>query len=805
MRDSGPQESNISMPHFATLARTILWSLFTAICGAVLILSSVYLFLNPSIPTAESIRQVTLRAPLRIYSSDFKLIQEYGERLTPIAYNDIPTLFINALLDTEDKRFFEHSGIDLITLANATYQLIINRGEIKTGASTITMQLVKNISGETQLRFIRKFKEMLLALKIENELSKQEILTLYLNVIPFGKHAFGIQAAANVYYGKDVDRLNLAQLAMLAGIPKAPEKSNPVNGPKRALDRRNLVLQRMLEQSSIHQQAYDEAVKSPITASVHGRVIELSALYVAEMVRKHLLTEYGEQSYDAGFVVYTTLDGDKQLLGKQALEKKLNEYDRRHGYRKPERHQIQGTDQFLAAPEYGYPANWITTLENTLIVGNQHPAIVTSVSDTEVRVLMKKDREVAIPMGAMTWAKPYLTVDTRGPAPGTPSDVVSVGDLIRVAQDDNGGWELGQVPEIQGALVALDPNNGAILALVGGYDFSAKQFNHVTQARRQPGSIFKPFFYTGALANGLTPASIFNDAPMVLPGGELEEVYRPRNVGGFRGKVRLREALYRSINLVSMRIIMDFGAQNAIDYVSRFGFDTQLFPRNTQLAVGGGTIALTPLEIATGYAAFANGGFKVNPYIIERIETIEHEILFEARAETVCSQDCVLPQPNRIIEQRVAYIMQSMLNDVIKKGTARKAYRALKRDDLGGKTGTTNDADIWFSGFNRSLVATTWAGFSNNSPVGNREWGSTTPIETWIEFMQAALPEQESPRPPQPAGIVAVRIDATTGLRARSSDPNTLFELFREENVPPLGPKLDRKTDEEENSTQLVF
>jgi penicillin-binding protein 1A len=779
-----------------------------SVCGTVLILTSAFLYLNPQIPAAESFLQVDLKAPLGVYSADGKLIQEFGERLTPIKYEEIPSTFINALLDTEDKRFFEHSGVDIVTLLNASYQLIVNRGAIRSGGSTITMQLVKNISGSNELKFIRKFKEILLALKLERELTKQEILQLYLNIIPFGKHAFGIQAAANVYYGKDISELSLPQMAMLAGIPKAPEKGNPVNNPSRALDRRNLVLRRMLEQSSISEGQYEVAIQAPITASVHGRAIELPAYYVSELVRGQVLTMLGNDAYSAGYTVYTTIDSRKQHAAEKALQTSLNNYDRRHGYRGPEKKRLVGTDEFLAAPEYGFPANWIKTLANTPAVGNQHAGIVIGIDEDSMEVLTRSE-QVLLEREKLKWARPYLTVNSRGAAPATAGEIAGVGDLIRITPDPEGGWMLGQKPDIQGALVAMSPQTGAIEALVGGYDFHENQFNHATQARRQPGSNFKPFFYAGALESGLTAASLFNDAPIVLPGGKLEEVYRPSNSGDkFMGNIRLREALYRSINLVSLRVILDYGTENAINYVKRFGFDTSNFPRDVQLAFGGGTISLTPLEIATGYSSFANGGYKVNSHLISTIETARGKVIYEESPATACDPcDPELPTPrpaNRIIEERTAYIMDSILKDVMTRGTGRKGFRSLKRNDLGGKTGTTNDADIWFSGYNQQLVATVWVGFDNNQPVGSKEYGSTAPLDTWTSFMADVLPEEEDLPRPLPAGIVQVRIDSKTGLRTSASNPNAIFELFREEQVPTEAPSVATKQ-EEEQATQMIF
>lgn len=778
--------------------------------GGVLVLAAAYLYLNPRIPDAESYRHVNLKTPLRIYSRSGDLIQEYGERLEPLTFDEIPPLFINALLDTEDKRFFRHEGIDLITVMNATFRLFANRGEIRSGASTITMQLARNISLSKEQKFIRKFKEMLLALKIERQLTKQEILTLYLNVIPFGKHAYGLRAAADVYYGKKLDELNLAQLAMLAGIPKRPESGNPINGPKWALERRNLVLRRMREQGSITPEEYEDAVVAPITASVYGRTVELPAFYVSEMVRERLLRDYGTRIYTDGFDVVTTLDTTMQTAAHLSLRKELEAYDRRHGYRGPEKTRLEGYDQYLASPEYGYPTHWIKTLDNTPVIADQEPAIVVGMEDRSITVLTKEETTVDIPWESLNWARPFLTINSRGRAPESPADFLAVGDLIRIVPDGAGGWALGEIPAVEGALIALDPKNGAIRALIGGYDFDDNQFNHVTLARRQPGSDFKPFVYAGALESGMTAATVFNDAPLVLPGGEQEQVYRPTNAGdSFRGNITLREALYRSINLVSMRVLLAYGAENAVDYVKRFGFDTRNFPHDVQLALGGGTIALTPLELATAYATFANGGFKITPYLIERIAVSTGDIIFTARPDTVCLEcdPAMLPgEPApRVVDARVAYIMDSMLRDVIRRGTGSRAHRILKRDDLRGKTGTTNDADIWFSGFNRNLVATTWVGFDNNTPVGDAEFGATAPLTIWTDFMARVLPPQEAPDLPQPNGIVMVRIDPKTGLRASASDKDAVFEIFREEYAPSPVDGLAQKQEKEEEATQIIF
>ena len=751
--------------------------------AAAMSLAAAYLYLNPQVPAISEFTEVALKAPLRIVSRDQKLIQEYGERLIPITYDDIPQDFINALLNTEDKRFFEHSGIDLITLANATFQLLANKGDIKTGASTITMQLVKNVSGASEVRFIRKFKEMLLAVKLERALTKPEILTLYLNIIPFGKHAYGIQAAAQTYYGKPIEALTLAQMAMLAGIPKAPEAGNPINGPTRALDRRNLILTRMFEQRSISEDRYNIAKAAPISARVFDRKIELPALYAAELIRSEIIRAYGKRAYSIGLLVESTIDSKMQSAAESAVIRKLNEYDRRHGYRGPELKQVAGTRTFIKRGQKTLPAFWSKTLKDTPIIGDQIPAMVTEVNDREIVAWTKSGQQIHIDWEGLRWARPYINVNQRGRTPTAATDIVNIGDLIRVEQTTPNGWRLGQVPIIQGAFVAIDPTSGGVRAMVGGYDFNLNQFNHATQARRQPGSTFKPFFYAGAMEAGITAASIYNDAPVVLPGGALEEKYRPKNSGDrFQGNIRLREALYRSINLVSLRVLLDYGADNAIDYVARFGFNTETFPRNVQLAFGGGTIALTPLEVATGYAILANGGKAITAHLIENVRSIntDEPIAFQ---QDGCGDQCGVLGP-QIVEPRTAFILNTILKDTIQKGTGRKVFKALQRPDIMGKTGTTNDADIWFSGYTPQVAATAWAGFSSNAPVGDREWGSTTPIETWIAFAEQALPP-ESPNPlPVPDGIVSVKIDPETGTRAGPTDANGVFEFFREELAP---------------------
>ncbi len=844
-----------------------MWLALSGVCAAVLSLAAAFLYLDPQIPDAATYRQVRLETPLRVYTADRQLIAEFGERrLIPVKMDEVPPLFVRALLDTEDKRFYEHSGVDLITLSTAAVELVVNMGEITRGGSTITMQLPRNL-GTFSLDqvFIRKFKEILLALKIERELSKDEILELYINAVPFGKRAYGAQAAAYTYYGKPLAELSLPQLAMLAGIPQAPTAGNPINGPSRALARRNLVLSRMLEQRSITREQYEEAVAAPITARLHGRGLDVAAPYPAEWVRQQLLERIPDL-YTGGYEVVTTLDSERQKAARDAVRRHLLDYDRRHGYRGPEGRVESSERQAM-----------LDALAERRSFQDLVPAVVTAVDDEHATALLWDGNDITLDMEGLGWARRYLTVDTRGPAPARPADVLAVGDVIRVRQetvapapDDEDPetapatatthWVLTQIPEIQGALVSLNPRTGAVQALVGGFDFALNQYNHALQAARQPGSGFKPFVYAAALAHGITPASIFMDAPLVFDDRNLESEYRPDNDNNrYNGPTRLREALYRSINLVTMRVLLAVGAREVVDYVQRFGFDTRTFPTNTQLAVGGGTMAVTPMQMAAAYAVFANGGYRIEPHVVDEVLDIEGNRVFKARHPVVCEEcekqpqtialasvpglqtgpdgaepeesgpagpetaEALLDEPStldelmgesaadvtpadpgepaevaelppipaeRVLDQRVAYLMHSMLQDVIRRGTGRRA-RALERRDLGGKTGTTNEAaDTWFNGYNGDVVTTVWVGFPDHTPLGGREYGASTPLPIWMDYMKVALAGQPEVVPPQPAGVVTVKIDPRTGEAASPGDPDAIFEYFLQEHA-PSAPRRD--------------
>ena len=763
---------------------------------------------------------------MRVLSSDGALISEYGtRRLIPVNLAAVPQQYIDAVIATEDKRFYSHHGIDWISLANDTIEFFVNP-EVKRGASTITMQLPRNVADlSREQTIIRKAKEMLLAIKIEQELTKDEILELYINVIPFGKYSYGLKAASYTYYDQPPELLNLAQLAMLAGIPKRPEACNPINGPACSLARRNLVLRRMRSEDLITQTEYAEAIAAPITARVYRRELDLNAPYPSEHVRRELVTRYGNQIY-SGFVVETTIDSKHQAAAQNALRNELESYDRRYGFRGPEGQLVGETFEFNdQLEEY-------SNVEDLLV------GAVTKVDEQAISVVLKDGYEIDIDWQGLRWARAYLGLDAVGRRPRTANEIVEVGDVVRVNQNEEGNWQLAQVPKVTGALVAIAPDTGAITAMVGGYSFFGNQFNRAEQARRQPGSGIKPFIYSAALDTGkITPATIFNDAPLVFPDEGLETFYRPRNEGGtFQGPTRLREALYRSINLVSMRVFMSVGADNVIDYLQRFGFSEEQLPNSTQLAIGGGTMSVTPLQMATAYSIFANGGYAIEPHLIKRVYNFDDEVIFEPQYAKVC-RTCEVPSPTteapveegqteqpsrstteeeeinpvaddvdpihqesqpeqdldspssdliaqRVVEERNVFLMNSMLRDVVNRGTGRRALQ-LNRSDLAGKTGTTDEAtDTWFNGFHPSLVASVWVGFDSGESLGQLEFGSTRPLPIWIEFMRVALNETPHESLTQPENVVRVRIDPETGKHVRGDVANAIWEYFRTENSP---------------------
>lgn len=780
-----------------------LWSCLTIFCGLLLSLSGAYLYLSPNLPSVDSLRSIQLQIPLRIYSNDDKLIAEYGEmRRNPIAFTDIPEDFIAALLAAEDDNFANHYGVEVSSLMRAATQ-ILKSGHIQTGGSTITMQVAKNYFLTSERSFSRKINEILLALQIERELSKDEILELYVNKIYLGNRAYGIEAAAHVYYGKSIRELNLAQMAMIAGLPKAPSAFNPLANPQRAKERRDWILGRMYRLGRIDEARYQQALAELVDASYHGSSPELDAPYIAEMARAELVGRFGSAAYTDGFRVRTTVTSDRQIAANDALALGLIEYDQRHGYRGPEGH-MSTTDR----------AAWLKELGNYRGQGNLTPAVVSAVSNDAIKALLRDGSEHSVSWDSMKWARPHINTNSLGPQPKAPSDVVKPGDVIRV-QAVGEEFRFAQVPQAQGALVSLDPHDGAIEALSGGFSFGQSNYNRAIQAKRQPGSSFKPFIYSAALDAGYTPATLVNDSPIVFIEQGQDRIWRPKNDNNtFLGPIRLREALYKSRNLVSIRLLQTLGIPHTLEYIKRFGFKSEDLPPNLSLALG--TATLTPMEIATGWTAFANGGYKIEPYLIERIEDRDGKVIFtanparvpertaasaetpdegEAAAVSYAQNDTALiehsaPDAERryaeqIIDERTAYIMTSMLQDVIKRGTGRKAL-SMGRGDLAGKTGTTNESkDSWFSGYNADMVTTVWAGFDQPQSLGRREYGGTVALPIWMKYMSAVLDGAPEHAPAEPEGILTLRIDPRTGRAAAPGTPDAYFEVFRSEDSPP--------------------
>lgn len=778
------------------------WSLVAVFCGLLLGLSGAFLYLSPNLPSVEALRSIQLQIPLRVYSSDGKLIAEFGEmRRAPIRFAEIPPNFINALLSAEDDNFANHYGVDPSSLMRAATQLV-KSGHIQSGGSTITMQVAKNFFLTSERSFSRKTTEILLALQIERQLTKDEILELYVNKIYLGNRAYGIEAAAQVYYGKSIRDVSLAQMAMIAGLPKAPSRFNPLANPVRAKERRDWILGRMYRLGKIDQAAYQAALNEPLNASYHVPTPEVDAPYIAEMARAEMVGRYGSDAYTEGFRVTTTVPSDLQEHARKAVRDGLIEYDQRHGYRGPE-------SRFPGMTRAG----WTQELGKQRTINGLEPAIVTQVDKTGLRVLTRNgEKEETVDWASMKWARPYQNTNSMGATPRQPADVAKVGDLIRVLRQDDDSLKFAQIPAAQSALVSLDPRNGAIRALVGGFAFEQSNYNRAMQAKRQPGSSFKPFVYSAALDNGYTASSLVNDAPIVFVDEYLDKVWRPKNDNNtFLGPIRLREALYKSRNLVSIRLLQALGVDSTIDYITRFGFARQDLPRNLSLALG--TATLTPMEIATGWSAFANGGYKVSPYLIQKIENRDGQTLFAANPPSVpadeakpaadtstfavndspslstASDSPTEPQApavaERIVDSRTTYILNSMLQDVIKRGTGRRAL-AMNRPDIAGKTGTTNESkDAWFSGYNADYVTTVWTGFDQPESLGRHEFGGTVALPIWMNYMSAALKDKPPHQQPEPDGILSLRVDPVSGRAATPSTPNAFFELFKSEDTPP--------------------
>jgi len=769
-----------------------------------------YVYLEPTLPSVEAMKNNELSVPLRVYTRSGDLISQIGEqRRNPVKYEQIPLIVRQAFVAAEDDRFFEHHGFDWQGILRSLFVNVTSRET--QGGSTITMQTARSAFITQDQTVRRKLQEAFITYRLERDFSKQEILALYLNVIFFGQRAYGVAAASETYFGKQLDDLTLGEAATLARVPQSPSRYNPISNPQGSADRRKYVLRRMRELGFVDEAAADAASKEVVSARAHRALADVEAPYVAEMVRAEVDRRFGKKALEAGYKVYTTIDGRLQIAADQALRMGLIDYSRRHGWRggigKVElagSENVEALDALL--DEYG-------------TVGNLLPAIVITVKEKQAEVFVKSDGMANMEWAGMSWAKRPLNELALGPEPKSAAEIFQRGDVVYVVREKaEGPVELAQLPEAESALVALDPNNGAILSLVGGFDYFEGQgkFNRVTQAKRQPGSGFKPFMYAAALAGDFTPASVILDAPVIMDDPTQEEVWRPKNSGGeFGGPTRLRDALVNSRNLVSIRLLQQMGVRPVIEYIRNFGFTPEKdhIPSNLTLALG--SMQSTPLDVATGFAVFANGGYKIEPYYIERIEGPGGEVVFTAEPKVVCAEcqqpifavseserakqtevsatflppsavpvaaRAVIPA-EQVITPQVSFLMNDIMKDVITRGTGRRAL-ALGRTDLRGKTGTTDfSVDTWFNGFNDNLVASVWVGKNDNTPLGAGEEGARTAVPIWVDFMREALRGVPEKTRTVPDGIIEMKVNAATGGK-KDADLDPVFEYFRVDMLP---------------------
>jgi len=783
-----------------------------------------YFYLVPKLPDVQELRDIKLQVPLSVYTKDTKLIAQFGEtRRYPVDIKDVPLQVKQAFIASEDARFYEHEGLDYKGISRAIWLTLTTSDKRVPGGSTITQQVARNyFELSRDVDYSRKLKEMLLALKMERELSKDEILGLYLNKIFFGHRAYGIAAASEFYYGKKLSELTLAEAATLASLPKFPSSGNPIVNPKRAMERRGYVLRQMLEESYITQAQLDAANAEPNAAKRHEPKVEMNAPYLAEMVRREMLDRYGEEALVSGFKVYTTVASVDQINAEKAVRSGLIEYDHRHGWR--------GAESHVDLPADASAAVYIEKARSVPVITDFPAAIVTGFTGSDAKLMIFNGTDYLLTSTASKWTG------------RSPAALLKRGDIVRLllvdkkldvtkpdekkAEDKTQTYTLSQLPSAQAALVSLNPEDGALRAIVGGFSFNQNSFNRATQATRQPGSSFKPFVYAAAFERGYTPASIVNDAPVEFKYGN-GKVWRPQNDGGrFAGPIRVREALVQSRNLVSVRLLSAIGTDFARTYITRFGFDKEQLPPNLSMSLG--TASLTPMSIARGYTVFANGGFLVTPYFIEKIIDRNGDAVALTRPLTACracSQRTSMDQrsatvvdgfdfsaggpkkavaaepsktgdPNfvgpqelslapRAIDERTAYLLSSMMRDVVKRGTA-TAAKVLKREDIGGKTGSTNDhRDAWFSGFGGNVVTTVWVGKDNFKPLGYGEYGGRAALPIWIDFMGVTLKDIPETDLTPPNGIVTAKISASGNLLPEGT-PSALTEYFKQEDYDRL-------------------
>lgn len=808
------------------IKRLFILSLICIILGVTTIFGF-YFYVKPDLPDVATLRDVQLQTPMQVYSQDGKLISQFGEkRRIPLRLEEMPPELIEAIIATEDSRFYEHYGFDPIGITRAAIAVVAS-GSAKQGASTITQQLARNFYLSNEKKIMRKIKEIFIAIHIEQLLSKQEILELYLNKIYLGYRSYGIGAAAQVYFGKEVKDLTLSEIALIAGLPKAPSTMNPIYSVERATNRRNVVLQRMLDERYITQTQYEQARNEPLMSKYHGAEIELNAPYVAEIARAWMVERYGEEAYTSGMIVTTTVDSKQQQAANNAAINNLLAYDERHGYRGAEKIVWKEGQPALSQQQMD------DHLKNEPTYGDLSPAIVTAVSNKSASVWVKGQGQQDIQWDGMNWARRFLSDERQGPVPNKANDILAVGEQIWVRnvaktnsdtntdtenemQNLEPQWHLSQVPNANTAFVAMDPENGAVLALVGGFNFVHNKFNRATQSVRQVGSSIKPFIYSAAIDKGMTLATLINDAPINQWDKSQGTAWRPKNSPPtYIGPTRLRIGLAQSKNVMAVRVLRAVGLDETREYLTRFGFDINQVPRSETIALGAGS--LTPVKMAQGYSVFANGGYYVEPYYISKVEGPFGDLEYQATPKVVCHQQCSTAVENEFAEQDVetnyapqviseqnAFLVREMMYSNIwgggnwREGTGWNGtgWRAqqLKRRDIGGKTGTTNDSkDAWYNGYAPGVVAIAWVGFDDHNRnlgrttensnvdddgVSGAEAGAKTAQPAWIEFMRQSLIDVPAQNKLVPANIVRVRIDRETGLLTNKFDSSSMFEYF---------------------------
>ncbi len=692
----------------------------------------------PNLPSLEALTDYRPKIPLRIFTADGFLIGEYGEeRRAVVAIQDVPTVMKQAILAAEDDRFYQHGGIDYTGIVRAIGANLVGGGK-RQGASTITQQVARNFFLTGEKTYTRKLYEALLSFKIESNLSKDQIFELYINQIYLGQRAYGFAAAAHIYFGKSLKDISIAEASMLAGLPKAPSLYNPVVNPNRARLRQQYVLRRMHELGYISAEQHEAALKEPLVVKREPSDYAVHAEYVAEMARQITAERFPEDIYSRGMKVYTTLIKAEQEAAYASLRKGVMDYDRRHGYR--------GAESYLDMKEFKSDQDEAIdeALQDIPDIGDLVPGLVLAADTKQIKVYRKGGEVLTLSGDAMKFAAKMI--DDKAP----PNKRLKPGAIIRLQKDDKNGWQISQLPEVESAFVAVDPKNGAIRALVGGFDFNRNKFNHVTQAWRQPGSSFKPFIYSAALEKGYGPNSVIADEPIVIPASQTgAAAWEPHNYDGrYEGPMKMRTALAKSKNMVSIRILQAIGTHYAQDYASRFGFDPAKHPPYLTMALGAGSV--TPWQMVTAYSVFANGGYRINPFIVREIRDGTNQLLAQSTPNEAGEEGI------RAIDPRNAFMMDSMLRDVTIFGTAAKASVALKRQDLAGKTGTTNEYnDAWFCGYQMTVVGCAWVGFDQPRKLGDRETGGAAALPIWIGYMSRALKDVPVMLPQMPEGLIA--------------------------------------------------